>query len=172
MKDTQKSAKSAIIDKTSEEWADEERAAMKECHQELKAAARRGPSWDKVDGEGAVLAKIAEMQETDRAMGERLHAVIKASAPALSPRLWDGMPADAKDGNVPAGVLCRAQRADPRDGYGAPVVFEARGPSREPHPVSVGPFRLDPGEPDLGSLALALSGLAPVGQSCDQISDP
>src|SRR5205823_4117286 len=64
------------------------------------AAARRGPRADKADGESDVLAKIAEMQERDRAMAERLHAVIKASAPALSPRLWYGMPAYAKDGKV------------------------------------------------------------------------
>ena len=73
---------------------------MKQRVQELKAAARRGPRADKADEESAVLAKIAEMPETDRAMGERLHAVIKASAPALSPRLWYGMPAYAKDGKV------------------------------------------------------------------------
>ena len=101
MKDTQKSAKSTTaVDKTSEGLTDEERAAMKERVQELKAAARRGPRADKADGESAVLAKIAEMPEPDRAMGERLHAVIKASAPALSPRLWYGMPAYAKDGKV------------------------------------------------------------------------
>src|SRR6266478_3698432 len=100
MKDTPKSAKSTAIDKTSEGWTDEERGAMKERHQELKAAARRGPSADKADGEKDVLAKIAEMPEPERAMGERLHAVIKASAPALSPRTWYGMPAYAKDGKV------------------------------------------------------------------------
>src|SRR5947207_12234357 len=65
-----------------------------------KAAARPGPQADKADGESAVLAKIAEMPGPDRAMGERLHAIIKASAPALSPRLWYGMPAYAKDGKV------------------------------------------------------------------------
>ena len=65
-----------------------------------KAAARPGPRADKADGESAVLAKIAEMPEPDRAMGERLHAIIKASAPPLSPRLWYGMPAYAKDGKV------------------------------------------------------------------------
>jgi uncharacterized protein YdhG (YjbR/CyaY superfamily) len=100
-KGTQKSATSTTaIDKTSEGFTDEERAAMKERVQELKAAARRGPRADKADGESAVLAKIAEMPEPDRAIGERLHAIIKASAPALSPRLWYGMPAYAKDGNV------------------------------------------------------------------------
>ena len=93
MKDTQKSAKSpTAIDKASEGFTDEERAAMKERIQELKA--------DKADGESAVLAKIAEMPEPDRAMSERLHAIIKASVPALSPKLWYGMPAYAKDGKV------------------------------------------------------------------------
>ena len=101
MKDTQKSAKSTTaIDETFEGFTDEERVAMKERAQELKAAARRGPRAGKADGESAVLAKIAEMPEPDRAMGERLHAIIKASAPALSPRTWYGMPAYAKDGNV------------------------------------------------------------------------
>src|SRR2546423_8461185 len=96
-KATQKSAKSTTAIKG---FTDEERVAMKERAQELKAAARRGPRADKADGESAVLAKIAEMPGPDRAMGERLHAVIKASAPALSPRLWYGMPAYAKDGKV------------------------------------------------------------------------
>ena len=101
MKDTQKSAKSATaIDKTSKGFSDEERGAMKERAQELKTAARRGPRADKADGDSAVLAKIAEMPKPDRAMAERLHAVIKASAPTLSPRLWYGMPAYAKDGKV------------------------------------------------------------------------
>ena len=65
-----------------------------------KAAARPGPRADEAEGESAVLAKIAEMPEPDRAIGARLHAIIKASAPALSPRLWYGMPAYAKDGKV------------------------------------------------------------------------
>jgi len=73
---------------------------MKERAQELKSAARRGPRAGKADGETDVLAKIAEMPEPDRAMAERLHAVIKASAPALSPRTWYGMPAYALDGKV------------------------------------------------------------------------
>jgi uncharacterized protein YdhG (YjbR/CyaY superfamily) len=71
---------------------------MKERARELKAAARA--SKDKAAGESEVLAKIAEMQEPDRAMAERLHAIIKASAPELSPRTWYGMPAYAKDGKV------------------------------------------------------------------------
>ena len=100
-KGTQKSAKSTTaIGKTSKGFTEEERVAMKERVQELKAAARRGPREDKADGESAVLAKIAGMPEPDRAMGKRLHAIIKASAPALSPRLWYGMPAYAKDGKV------------------------------------------------------------------------
>jgi hypothetical protein len=93
-KGTQKSAKSTTTTsgKKSQGFTDEERAAMKERIQELKA--------DKADGESAVLAKIAEMPEPDRAMGKRLHAIIKASVPALSPKTWYGMPAYAKDGKV------------------------------------------------------------------------
>jgi uncharacterized protein YdhG (YjbR/CyaY superfamily) len=101
MKDTQKSAKSTTaIDKTSGGFTDEEQAAMKERARELKAASRRGPHGDKADGERDVLAKIAEMPESDRVMAERLHALVKASAPALSPKTWYGMPAYAKDGKV------------------------------------------------------------------------
>ena len=100
-KDTQKSTRSSTASEgTYEGFTDEERAAMKERVQELKTAARRGTRADKADGERDVLAKIAEMPEPDRTMGERLHALIKASAPALSPRLWYGMPAYAKDGKV------------------------------------------------------------------------
>ena len=102
-KDTQKSAKStAAINRKSKGFTDEERAAMKERAQELNADARRGPRGkkDKADGEGDVLAKIAAMQEPDLAMAKRLHAIIKASAPALSPKTWYGMPAYAKDGKV------------------------------------------------------------------------
>jgi hypothetical protein len=100
-KDTQKSAKSTTAsNKKLEGFTDEERAAMKERAQELKAEARRGPRADKADGESAVLAKIAEMPEPDRAMAKRLHAIIKASAPTLSPKTWYGMPAYAKDGKV------------------------------------------------------------------------
>jgi len=101
VKDTRKPAKSTTAeDKTSGRFTDEERAAMKDRAQELKAAKRRGPRAGKADGESDLLAKIAEMPEPDRSMAERLHAVIKASAPALSPRTWYGMPAYAKDGNV------------------------------------------------------------------------
>jgi len=100
MKDAQKSATgTTATDKKYEGFTDEERGAMKERARELKAASRRGPRG-KADEESAVLAKIAEMSEPDRVMGERLHAVIKASAPALSPKLWYGMPAYAKGGKV------------------------------------------------------------------------
>jgi uncharacterized protein YdhG (YjbR/CyaY superfamily) len=94
-KGTQKSAKSASpTSKASKGFSDEERAAMKERAKELKAAA------GKADGESDVLAKIAEMPEPDRTLAERLHAIIKASAPELSPRTWYGMPAYARDGAV------------------------------------------------------------------------
>src|SRR5918992_1514432 len=100
-KATQKSAKNTTASgKKSKGFTDEERAAMKERARELKAAARRGPRADKAGGESAVLAKIAEMPEPDRAMAKRLHAIIKASAPVLSPKTWYGMPAYAKDGKV------------------------------------------------------------------------
>src|SRR3977135_3647140 len=99
--DTQKSAKSATVTGSAVKgFTDEERAAMKERARELKAEARRGPHGKKADVEVDVLAKIAEMPKPDRAMAERLHAIVKASAPALSPRTWYGMPAYAKDGNV------------------------------------------------------------------------
>ena len=93
--------------KATQKFTDEERAAMKERAQELKAEARRGPRTDKAGGESAVLAKIAEMQEPDRAMAKRLHAIIKANVPALSPKTWYGMPAYAKDGKA----VCFFQRA-------------------------------------------------------------
>lgn len=84
--------------KTSEGFTDEERAAMKERAQELKAEARA--KKDKAQGESALLAKIAEMEGPDREMAERLHALITDSAPDLSPKTWYGMPAYAKDGKV------------------------------------------------------------------------
>jgi uncharacterized protein YdhG (YjbR/CyaY superfamily) len=95
----QKPAKSATASgKKSKGFTDEERAAMKERAQEVKAEARRGRK--KADGESDVLAKIAEMPEPDRDLAERLHAIVKASAPGLSPKTWYGMPAYAKDGKV------------------------------------------------------------------------
>jgi len=78
----------------------DERAAMKERARELKAASKRGARSAKADGESDVLAKIAEMPESDRAIAERVHAIIKAVAPELSPKTWYGMPAYAKDGKV------------------------------------------------------------------------
>jgi uncharacterized protein YdhG (YjbR/CyaY superfamily) len=102
-KDAQNYAKSTnAIDKKPKGFTDEERAAMKERTQELKAEARRGTRAmkDKADGESDVLAKISEMSEPDRTMAKRIHAIIKASAPALSPRTWYGMPAYARDGKV------------------------------------------------------------------------
>jgi uncharacterized protein YdhG (YjbR/CyaY superfamily) len=92
-KGTQRSAK-RTTGKASEKFTAEERAAMKERAQELKAEAA------KADGENALLAKIAEMKGSDRAMAKRLHAIVKASAPQLSPKTWYGMPAYAKDGKV------------------------------------------------------------------------
>lgn len=98
-KDTQKSAeRTAATDKKSSGFTDEELAAMKERAKEQKAEARA--KKDKADGESDVLAKIAEMQEPDRTMAERLHALIKASAPDLAPKTWYGMPAYAKDGKI------------------------------------------------------------------------
>ena len=96
-KATQKSAKSTTaIGKASKGFTEEERAAMRERAQELKAEARAGGASE----ESAVLAKIAAMPAPDRAMGERLHAIMRAAAPGLSPKLWYGMPAYAKDGKV------------------------------------------------------------------------
>ena len=108
MNDTRKSAKSATAkNKTYEGFTEEERDAMKQRAQELKASGRRGSRPGKVDGASEVLAKIAEMQEPDRAMGERLHALITASASDLWPRLWYGMPAYAKGGKI----VCHFQPA-------------------------------------------------------------
>jgi uncharacterized protein YdhG (YjbR/CyaY superfamily) len=108
-KGTQKSARStAASGKKSKGFTDEERAAMKERAHELKAEGRRGSRAKKPDGESDLLAKIAEMPEPDRAMAERLHAIVKASGPALSPKTWYGMPAYAKDGKV----VCFFQSAE------------------------------------------------------------
>lgn len=95
-----KATRTATKNTASVAFSAEERDAMKEHAQELKTAARRGSRATKADGEADVLAKIAEMSEDDRALAERIHALVKASAPALSPKLWYGMPAYAKDGKV------------------------------------------------------------------------
>jgi hypothetical protein len=89
-----------VTEEESAGFTDDERAAMRERAQELKAAARRGPRASQADGESDLLAKIAEMPEPDRGMAERLHAIIKASAPILSSRTWYGMPAYTRDGDV------------------------------------------------------------------------
>jgi len=92
-KSKQKSTKStAVISSKSQGFTEEERSAIRDRAQEMKD--------DKAEGESLVLAKIAEMREPDRTMGKRLHAIIKESAPILTPRLWYGMPAYAKDGKV------------------------------------------------------------------------
>jgi uncharacterized protein YdhG (YjbR/CyaY superfamily) len=106
MKDTKKPAKTATSgaksSKSSDVWTAEERAAMREHAKEVKAAA------GKADAEKDLLAKIAEMPKSDRVMAERIHAIVKASAPGLSPKTWYGMPAYAKDGKV----VCFFQAAD------------------------------------------------------------
>ncbi len=106
-KDTQKTAeRTTAPSKTSKGFTDEERAAMKERAKEMKAEARA--TKDRAAGESAVLEKIAEMPEADRAMATRLHEIIKASAPDLSPKTWYGMPAYARDGKV----VCFFQSAE------------------------------------------------------------
>jgi uncharacterized protein YdhG (YjbR/CyaY superfamily) len=97
---TGKSTGKSSAGKASKGFTAEERAAMRERVQEQKAAARRGPRAGKADGESDLLAKIAAMPPPDRALAERVHAIVKASAPALSPRTWYGMPAYARDGKV------------------------------------------------------------------------
>ncbi|MFI9803713.1 iron chaperone [Streptomyces sp. NPDC052301] len=100
----------SVTDTSSEAFTDEERAAMKERAKELKSTARRGSSKaaKAAEDEAAVVAKIAEMQDSDRAMAERIHAVVKDAAPELAPKLWYGMPAYAQDGKV----VCFFQSAE------------------------------------------------------------
>ncbi|MEV8635719.1 DUF1801 domain-containing protein [Streptosporangium sp. NPDC051023] len=98
MKDTQTSTDAAA--EKYDGFTDEERSAMKERARELKASARRGPRAAKADTESEVLAKIAEMEEADRVLAERLHDIVKTNAPTLSPKLWYGMPAYARDGKI------------------------------------------------------------------------
>jgi uncharacterized protein YdhG (YjbR/CyaY superfamily) len=107
-KATQKSAKRTTASKKSTGFTDAERAAMRERAKEVKAEARRSSRGKKADGESALLAKIAEMSEHDRAMASRLHEIVKANAPDLEPKTWYGFPAYAKDGKV----LCFFQPAD------------------------------------------------------------
>ena len=101
-----KTSATTATGKASQGFTDEERAAMRERAQELKAEARANK--DKAAGERAVLEKIAEMPEPDRAMAKRLHKIVKASAPALSPKTWYGMPAYARDGKI----VCFFQAAE------------------------------------------------------------
>ena len=98
-KGTRRSAKSTNGE-ASGKFTDEERAAAKERARELKTAARRGGRASQADGERDVLEKISEMQESDRVLAERIHAIVKANAPGLTPRTWYGMPAYAKDGTI------------------------------------------------------------------------
>jgi uncharacterized protein YdhG (YjbR/CyaY superfamily) len=106
MNDTTKAAKRTEIDDTSGKFTNEERDAMKERARELKAESRRGA--ERADGERDVLAKIAEMPDADRVMAERIHALVTANAPDLSPKTWYGMPAYAKDGKI----ICFFKAAD------------------------------------------------------------
>lgn len=104
-----KSTTTATTNAAYEGFTDEERDAMKERAKELKATARRGSRADKAaEEEAAVVAKIAEMPDADRVMAERIHAVVRASAPGLAPKLWYGMPAYARDGKV----VCFFQSAE------------------------------------------------------------
>jgi uncharacterized protein YdhG (YjbR/CyaY superfamily) len=103
-----KKGSKASAGKASQGFTAEERAAMKERAAELKATGRRGSGASKAAGEQDVLAKIAEMSEPDRGLAERLHAIVKASAPDLAPRTWYGMPAYARDGKV----VCFFQSAE------------------------------------------------------------
>jgi uncharacterized protein YdhG (YjbR/CyaY superfamily) len=109
MKDPQQPAEgSSASDKASTPLTEEERAALRDRHQEVKAEARRGRRAGRADGERDLLAKVAEMPQADRAMAERVHAIVMASAPDLTPKTWYGMPAYAKDGRV----VCFFQAAD------------------------------------------------------------
>jgi uncharacterized protein YdhG (YjbR/CyaY superfamily) len=106
MSDTQEPTSTTSARGEGDSWTDEERAAMKERAKELKAAARRGKKG--ADDESDVLAKIAEMPEADRLLAERIHAIVKATAPELAPKTWYGQPAYAKDGKI----ICFFQSAD------------------------------------------------------------
>jgi uncharacterized protein YdhG (YjbR/CyaY superfamily) len=108
MATTKSTKRTSANDKTAKVFTDEERAAIQERAREVKAAGRRGSRANRPDGESEVLAKIAEMPESDRAMAERIHAIVKSSAPGLTPKTWYGMPAYAKDGKV----VCFFQAAD------------------------------------------------------------
>ncbi len=104
-------------------WTDAERAAMQEHAKELKAAASRRRAGKNPDGEADLLAKVAEMREPDRSMAERIHAIVKATAPDLEPKTWYGMPAWAKDGKV----VCFFQSAQKFDARYATFGFNDSG---------------------------------------------
>ncbi len=106
MNATQKSPKGTTANNDSKGFSADEKAAMRERARELKAESRRDA--DRVEGERDLLAKIAEMPEPDRVMAERIHAIITATAPELSPKTWYGMPAYAKDGKL----VCFFKAAD------------------------------------------------------------
>lgn len=107
MKTKQKATKAPTAKKQYGVFSDEERSAIRDYVKEKKAAARRGAGANEQDVEAEVLAKIAELAKPDRVMAERFHAVVKAAAPALAPRLWYGMPAYTLNGKV----LCHFQPA-------------------------------------------------------------
>ena len=140
-KSAPKFAKSTTATRKVKGFTAEERAAMREYIQETRGRPRAG----KGDGESDVLAKIAAMRPPDRAMGERLHAIIKASAPFLSPRTWYGMPAYAKDGKV----VCFFQSAQKFKTRYATLGFSDKA-------------NLDEG--DLWPTAFALKSLTPAGE--------
>ncbi len=144
MTDTRKPARRTTT-RASKVFTDEERAAMQELVRERQTAARRGNRADKEEGERDVLAKIAEMAEPDRTMATRLHALIKASAPGLSPRTWYGMPAYAKDGNV----VCFFQSGQKFKSRYATLGFQDKA-------------NLDDG--DIWPVAFALRKLTPAGE--------
>ncbi|GGQ43466.1 uncharacterized protein YdhG (YjbR/CyaY superfamily) [Actinomadura coerulea] len=109
MSETKKTSGTTASGEKFDGFTAEERAAMKDHAQELKKAARRGPARATADGESDVLAKIAEMEEADRAIAGRLHEIVRAAAPDLVPRLWYGQPAYSKDGKVLCFFQARAK---------------------------------------------------------------
>jgi uncharacterized protein YdhG (YjbR/CyaY superfamily) len=118
MTDTPRTAKRTTVNDASRGFTDAEKAAMRERARELKAEKRRGA--ERADGERDLLAKIAEMPESDRVKAERIHAIVKANAPALTPKTWYGMPAYARDGKI----VCFFKSADKFKSRYATLGFE------------------------------------------------
>jgi uncharacterized protein YdhG (YjbR/CyaY superfamily) len=118
MTDTPRTAKRTTVKDPSRGFTDAEKAAMRERARELKAEKRRGA--ERADGERDLLAKIAEMPESDRVKAERIHAIVKANAPALTPKTWYGMPAYARDGKI----VCFFKSADKFKSRYATLGFE------------------------------------------------